>query len=277
MTLFSNGGRGPARTADRRVLVRKRAILVAASLDESGVVALRRAQILSQVFAARLHVVHVLSSSMPPLVADEEVVRREIVQWAAAADVIVPGRSVHVDIGDPTAAIQRTAKLLGTELVVVGAPATEDSAATVLSLASGLANASALLVAYPPRTSGELVAATDLRDAQFPVVHIAAQLADALAARVTVVHNLENDGPVLALALENIAGRLQELERLANDLDRIRGGRVSTTRTTAEAIAEVARTRDADIAVVGVRRGHGRTLLSLLGRATCSVLAIPLP
>lgn len=256
---------------------RGRAILVATSLDDRGVVALRRGHALAHVFGARLHVVHVLSSSTPPLVVHEDDAREAVVRWATVeADVDLPGRRVHVDIGDPTTAIAKAVNASGAELIIAGAPDTEDSAATLASLASSLPRASALLVAHPPRTSCELVAATDLRDGQFPVVKIAAQLADALAARVTVVHNLENDGPVLALALENIAGRLQELERLANALDRIRGGRVSTTRTTAEAIADVAQSRDADIAVVGIRRGHGRTLLSLLERATCSVLAIPL-
>lgn len=277
VTLFSNGGRKPASNEDRRVHVRGRAILVGTSLDDRGVVALRRGRDLAQIFGARLHVVHVLSSSTPPLVVHEDEAREVVVRWAAVqAGVDLPGRCVHVDIGDPTTAIREAVNESGAELIIVGAPETEDSAGTVASLASSLPQPSALLVAHPPRTSCELVAATDLRDAQFPVVKIAAQLADALAARVTVVHNLENDGPVLALALENIAGRLQELERLAGALDRIRGGRVSTTRTTAEAIADVAQTRDADIAVVGIRRGHGSTLLSLLERATCSVLAIPL-
>ena len=272
MTLFSNGG---GKTADRRVLLRRRVILVAALLDESGVVALRRAHALSQTFGAQLHLVHVLANATRPLVVDEESARDDVVRWAAdEAGVVLAGRVVHVDIGDPARVIHHQAKTLGAELIVVGAPAAETN--TLGSLASSLSRTTALLVAHPPRTSCELVAATDLRDGQFPVVKVAAHLADALAARVTVVHNLENDGPVVALALENIAGRLQELERLANELDRVRGGRVSTTRTTAEAIADVASSCDADIAVVGIRPGHGRTLLSLLARATCSVLAIPL-
>ena len=251
---------------------------MATSLDESSVVALQRGYILSQIFGARLHLAHVLRNSTTPLIEVEEDVQDAVVRWAAArAKVVLPSRSVHVDVGDPAVALERAAKLSGADLVIVGAPTSEGSASALASLASSLSRASALLVAHPPRTSSELVAATDLRDAKFPVVKVAAQLADALAARVTVVHNLENDGPVLALALEHVADRLQELERLAMELERVRGGRVATTRTTAEAIADVARTRDADIAVVGVRRGHGRTLLSLLEQATCSVLAIPLP
>ncbi len=259
------------------MLLRRRAILVATSLDDSGAVALRRAQVLSEIFGAQLHVVHVLPNATRPIVVDEEVARREVVRWAAdQASIVLAGRFVHVDIGDPARAIHEKARSLGAELIVVGAPAPGDATDPLVSLASSLSRTTALLVAHPPRTTCELVAATDLRDGQFPVVKVAAYLADALAARVTVVHNLENDGPVVALALENIAGRLQELERLANELDRVRGGRVSTTRTTAEAITDVASSRDADIADVGIRPGHGRTLLSLLGRATCSVLAIPL-
>ncbi len=277
VTLFSNRGGKPARTADRRVLGRQRAILVATSLDESGLVALQRGYMLSQIFGARLHLAHVLPNAVPPLVEHEDAVQEAVVRWAAArADVVVPLRSVHAAVGDPSLAIRRAANRAGAELIVVGAPTNEDSAGMIASLAGALSGSSALLVAHPPRTSCELVAATDLRDAKFPVVKIAAQLAEALAARVTVVHNLENDGPVLAVALENITGRLRELEQLASELDQIRGGRVSTTRTTAEAIADVARTCDADIAVVGMRRGHGRTLLSLLEHTTCSVLAIPL-
>ena len=278
VTLFSNDGRKPLRSGDGRVLHRRRALLVATSLDEGGGVALRRAHVLSEVFSARLHVVHVPPSSAQ-LVVHERAAQDEVLRWAAEeAGIVLARHTIEIDIGDPATAIARAAKRTDAQLVVVGAPSAgaADAIATVGSLAGRLPPSSGLLVAHPPRTAGELVAATDLRDAQFPVVKTAAHLADALAARVTVVHNLESEGPVLALALENIADRLQELERLANELDRVHAGRVSTTRTTAEAIADVARSRDADIAVVGVRRGHGRTLLSLLGTATCSVLAIPL-
>jgi len=285
VSLFSKDGGDGARSTETRVKLRRRAILAVADRDAPGVVALQRAYVLSQIFDARLFVVHALPNGAQPLVEHEDAVRSAVVEWAAAtAKVALAPQDVEVDVGHPARAVERAARAVGAELIVVGAPHTldEDGSAgsedrlanTIADLAGSLSRG--LLVAHPPRTRCELVAATDLRDARFPVVKTAAQLADALSARVTVVHNLEQDGPVLSLALETVAGRLQVLERLASELDGVRGGHVSTTRTTAEAIADVARSRDADIAVVGIRRGHGRTLLSLLGRTRCSVLAIPL-
>lgn len=249
-------------------------LLAAISLDAPGAVALERAFALSQRFDAHLHVLYLVPHRVTPLVEHEDDVRLRVSRWASRrVKIVLDKRDIHVRLGDPLAIIRRTAEACDAALVVVGSPPplpTDEIARLATAAPRGL------LVAHPPRTPREVVAATDLRDARFPVIKTAAQLAEGLSARVTVVHNLERSGPVLALDLDSIVGRLETLERLARELDQVEGGHVSTSRSTAEAILHVARSRDADIAVVGVRRGHGTTLQSLVADATCSILAVPL-
>jgi nucleotide-binding universal stress UspA family protein len=265
------------------------------SFDTASIVALQRAHLLSEILDARLQVLHQLPNATPPLLANEDELRARIVRWAATkVKVALAPANVRVDLGEAARVIDRAAAEVGAELIVVGAPETTSAPEVTTtprragasrriaarSIIAGLAGSLSkrfLLVAHPPRTRGELVAATDLRDVRCPVVDAAARLAESVAARVTVVHNLERSGPAFALALENVEGRLRMLERIAHELDGVRGGHVSTSRTTADAIIDVARSRDADITVVGIRRGGGQTFLSLLDHTPCSILVVPLP
>jgi hypothetical protein len=70
--------------------------------------------------------------------------------------------------------------------------------------------------------------------------------------------------------------RLVTLTHLCSELESVQSSSADTQRTTAQAILDVARQRDADLVIVGIRRGHGSTVLSLMEHAERSVLALPL-
>ncbi len=248
----------------------RREILTVVSTDDASIDALRRALALSEVFSARLHVVVPLRLGSRPLVQREEEVRRDVVRWAAAkAKVVLSKQQVRVGLGDR--AIDLAAAETNAELLVVGSG---DANLAAASIDTARALSRSLLVAAPPRTSHEVIAATDLTELTCPVVTTASRFAGALSARVTIVHTIEDS--LQATERERLPSRIRRLETLARQLAGVRAGYFSVSKTAAEAIADVAKNRDADIAVVGLRRGHGRTLSSLLERAVCSVLAIPL-
>ena len=144
----------------------------------------------------------------------------------------------------------------------------------VASLAGQLSQA--LLVAGDPNAGQSLVAATDLLDCRFRVVHTASKLAAALGSRVTLIHNLEIDEAGRVPSDNGFVGRMRELEWLTQTVTHVEGARVSRMRSTPEAIVRMAQERNADMAIVGMRPGRGRTLRSVLDIANCSILAIPL-
>jgi nucleotide-binding universal stress UspA family protein len=251
-----------------------RAILVATALHEASVPALRRGVVLAEIFDARLHVLHVVSRISPALQERSEVTRDAVRRWAEAdAQIVLPDDAVLVGAGDPADAITGAAEEVHADLVVIGRPGRDG--ATLDGLCRSPTRS--ILIADRQRNRGELVAATDMLDPKFPIVHSAARLARALEAHVTVVHNVEAGGPAEGVRLGTILTRVHSLERLACELASVRGAKVGATRATSDAIADVALARDADIVVVGVRTGHGRTLDDLL-RMTLgrSVLAVPI-
>jgi nucleotide-binding universal stress UspA family protein len=252
-----------------------RTILTALGLESSSVVALQRAYALAHVFSARLCVIHAIPAVAPPLVECEEVTRRAVIRWAGRnAKVILRERDVLVDLGAPGPAIAAAAGALKADLVVVGEGTNAGSNPAAEHLASSLHHA--LLVARSPNAGRELVAATDLRDASFTVVRTATRLAAALDAHVTLVHNLGPE-PSSAAKRAGVRRRMRTLERLAQISERVHRAHVGVLEPTANTIARVARERSADIALVGVRPGHGETLRAVLALASCSVLAVPLP
>lgn len=251
-----------------------RAILVGTALDEPAAFALRRAHELARIFDARLHVVHVVPRGSDAGDAKRQAVRR----WAEReAGLVLSPRGVLVEEGDPAATLLRSAEETSADLVVVGRPLGDGS--TVAGLCRSLSRS--LLIADRERNREEVVAATDMLHPQFPIVHSAARLARAIAAQVTVVHNLEGTGPSAGVRLDTVLDRVHSLERLSRELASVRAASVGTTRSTADAIdaiADLAHARDADIVVVGARAGRGRTLASLLDKLEGrSVLAVPLP
>ncbi len=258
------------RIADRR----RRDILVATALDETSVPALKRGHALAEVFGARLHVMHVLSRVAPALEGRADIARAAVREWAEReAKVVLSDDAIFVATGDPAMLLAIAAEDTSADLLVIGRAVRDGS--TMHRLTRTITRP--LLVADRPRTRTELVAATDMVDPRFPIIHSAARLARALAAHVTVVHNVEGSGPTIGVRLDTVLERVDALERLSRELAAVRAANVGSSKPTPEAIAEIASSRDADMIVVGVREGHGSTLSALLDRTRGhSVLAVPL-
>jgi nucleotide-binding universal stress UspA family protein len=254
-----------------------RGILVATTLDAQSRIAMIRAHDLARQFDATLHVVHVLPEGVSVLLAPAH---EAVVRWAVRETGIALDREdVIIKVGPTARAVEAAAVEVNADLVVTGRPAPRSLRSTTLDdLVHSLSRA--LLVAELPRNQTEIVAATDFEDRRSPVVTCAAELARALSAQLTVVHNLEPGGPVLAVPFDRTAEAelMEELRaRLGVPIRQTLGVPCDAVHT-AMAVAAVARERDADLVVVGMRPGHGRTVTRLLAEDPGgSILAIPLP
>lgn len=152
-----------------------------------------------------------------------------------------------------------------------------------------------VLVARGARLTGEVIAASDMRRARFPVLSVARDYARALDRKIVYFHNAKplpepSHDPVVGsstyagmLALQdNVAeaksARLTRLATTGEDVVSI----VARTRSTVDAVLELARERDADIVVVGHRPrpwfsrllGQGTTE-RIIERSRRSVLIVP--
>lgn len=216
-----------------------------------------------------------------PLISGEhggsaETARRALVDWARdEVGVTLDASSALVEAGDPASCLLAAAQRRQSDLVVIGRCGAEAGCGVMSRLVQSLSHR--LLIAASARDRSELIAATDMLDPSFPIVHSAALLADRLSARVTVVHNVEQEGRVASMPPTVLRDRLDELERLARALDTVQGAQVGVTPTTIEAIAALAAARDADLVIVGVRSGGGSTFERLVSHVPGrSVLAVPL-
>jgi nucleotide-binding universal stress UspA family protein len=159
---------------------------------------------------------------------------------------------------------------------------------TTLALTAGLP----VLVARGATSSDAIVAATDLEDTDYPVLRQAARLGHELDAPVIAVHNVR---PVSLLLQAGLAwphtmlasgsateARRRQLLNASRRLDLHSENVVAQQLDHAEAILHEARTRDADIVVVGSHdRGWLDRVLSasvavaVVNRARRSVLVTP--
>jgi len=151
-----------------------------------------------------------------------------------------------------------------------------------------------VLLARPQSTNPLVVAATDLRYPDYPVINEASELAPALAARLLCVHNrapqLPGIDPMMAMFLplsaievEREYGDAQALRAAAASIDRDADTIVTGQSRPVDAILDVARVQDADLIVVGAARHGsiyrwltGSTAAAVVRRAKRSVLLTPL-
>lgn len=151
-----------------------------------------------------------------------------------------------------------------------------------------------VLLARPRRTNPLVVAATDLRHPDYPVLNEAAELAPALAARLLCIHNraplLPGIDPMTAMflpitpiAIEQAYGDARALRAAAASVDRDADAMVTGQSRPVDAILDVARAQDADLIVVGAARHGsiyrwltGSTAAAVVRRAKRSVLLTPL-
>lgn len=145
------------------------------------------------------------------------------------------------------------------------------------------------LVVGKPRASSAILAATDLSDPHFPVLHYAAGIASRIDGDVKLVHNL--DSPTLGFAGPSalLAGLecLDSAEEIQDALHKVAGGDtqvlVLNEPDTAAAIVHAAEELQADLIVAGTHRPQRFRLLprfstaeEVTRRASCCVLLVPL-
>lgn len=150
-----------------------------------------------------------------------------------------------------------------------------------------------VLIARPPRASDVIVAATDLSDSRYPIIRGAARLCRQLAARLVLLHNVPPANasavmpePWLPVFLEDTPDLQQVWQRLRNLADRYSpeaGAVVASQIDAADAILSAARSRDADIVVLGTRHRtwldrllHGSIAARVVDTVKGSVLIVPL-
>jgi len=158
---------------------------------------------------------------------------------------------------------------------------------------------SPVLIARPSPAGGDVLAATDFSDPALPAVRAGAAEAQRRGSRLRLLHSLEIDDASL-LAAASLGGMMpvpplpdgleQELERDARErLERAlsdtgaSGEAVVARKRPGTAIVEAAANPPASLLVVGTRgrSGLGRLMLgsvaeSVVGRAPCSVLVVPI-
>jgi nucleotide-binding universal stress UspA family protein len=265
--------------------------------------ALERAVALARARGAPLHLLRVLPrrqatlpictvlQSLAALPAVELTVTMAEQTRAWLAQASVTAASLEVRVGELAAEAIARGRVLGAGLVVL--PGT---GARVGRLATRIARAlrAPVLVARRHRRSDLIVAASDLRDDHYPVLHAAAELAGRLAAPMVAVHNvappprLETPDPLLPVALEvsaTVAERHREVLQAAVDgLEVPAEVVVSRAPHDEEAIVREASARQADLVVVGTRQGSFFSRLftrelaaRVVQRALRSVLVLPLP
>jgi nucleotide-binding universal stress UspA family protein len=201
---------------------------------------------------------------------------------------------------------------LGFDLEIVRDPITERAiaiardlspAVIVVDSALGAAEARRLvdkldrpvLIARDARPNGELLAASDMSDAQFPVLARARSYARALERDITFFHNAKpmsvfvadpmsggtSYASMLQMQEDVAAAKSAQLRNLAKT-GRHAAAFVARAANTIDALLDLATERDADVIVVGhrprsgIRRLLGRsTAERVIGRSGRSVLVVP--
>jgi nucleotide-binding universal stress UspA family protein len=285
-------------------------VLVAVDFGEPSLEALRQARALAHGLGGTLAACHVLPAA-PDLslifpkkgFIDEEDpgevrrVREALEQHARSSFGLELGE-VFVERGEPYAAIVRRAEAYGADFIVVGSHGRSGLARAVLgSVAERVVRYAhcSVMVARPARTSGVVVAATDLSDSSLPAVAAGAEAARRSGARLVVVSAFDWPDTMLpvmgmiaampALPPSELRPQMRDLLRQTLEQAMARVGATGEARvldgSAASAIVACADELGAELVVVGT---HGRTgLLRLtLGSvaervirgAGCSVLAV---
>jgi nucleotide-binding universal stress UspA family protein len=199
------------------------------------------------------------------------------------------GRCLHVATGEFVTEVAKHAFELGAQLIVVPPRKRMGTVVTRLARAAALP----VLVARTATAHQTIVAATDLRDGDYPVLRKAAELGARLRASVVAVHNVtpvslfvnpESGWPVTLLRTAGAAAA-SEL-RLARVLSRLQlnaGSVLADAVNPVDAILREASARDADLVVVGTRPrswfshlAGGSVAAQVVDRACGSVLVSPL-
>lgn len=252
--------------------------------------ALRRAHALSRAFGGELFVLRVLPDSarhdvlLPHLsllhaMNDLTRTKRALDETHAQCESLAPGLSseqVLVRRGAHLHEAYRVASELKASLIVV--PRQRGVSGRDVAWLASMADAP-VLVARPSTRGDSIVAATDMRDPRYPVLHQAAAWSQRLEAPLVCVHNTAGATAGPATPARSAIDLLQVALRFGRDAESI----VARRADPLEAILGEARTREADLVVVGVRPRTWLDIFSaqslasrLVDRARRSVLVTPI-
>lgn len=255
-------------------------VLLALQQHEYPAESLQRAESVVRAMNADLHLLRVLPAhsraaiawgSFGPEDARQEVYtlrdeRAAITRWAADSLPAALGpERIALCRGDFVTSIVDHAKAIGASLIIL-APSVQRSPKAV----ELLADTSALPVLVAHRSSqphAAILAATDLRDAAYPVLRRAMALGDLLQAPVVPLHNVSPLAAVIGHAVRHPSS-LREFRTLYGELQlqqklrlgdarahlKLERGVVCNAERTVDAILEQARAHDAELVVVGLRR-----------------------
>jgi len=277
-------------------------ILAPTDLSESSIPALRYARLFADRFSARLTVMYTDPIVYPVEyigVADAFSFTATPEQQAAlrgaverhAGPVIGDPYDIEVTVGQPVPAILSTARERNADLIVMGThlrhgwrrallgsvsdSVLHSSSCPVLTVASG-----DLYVGKPPYAITSIMCPVNFSDAARDAVRVAARLAEAFGAHLTLVHVLESNEPTNASADEEkvrlwVAPELQDVCSFRELV--VRGG-------PAERVLDCADDVGADLLVVGAQHKLfrdvtvvGSTTERLMRFASCPVLVVPRP
>jgi K+-sensing histidine kinase KdpD len=188
----------------------------------------------------------------------------------------LPVEQLSIRLGEFVDQVALRAAELGASTIAV-APSHPGLGTAVIRL--GRRCSCAILVPRGRSAFLTLVAATDLRDVNRTVLRRAARVAAALDAKSIAVHSLvESSGAASEADLER---RRRSLARATQDVDEHFEAVVVRTLDAARGILDEARASDADLIVVGVRRGSPPTSSTgtaarVIKDARRSVLVAPL-
>jgi len=190
--------------------------------------------------------------------------------------------------GEFVTQIARYVEEVQAQLVLL--PAQNDGVSQIVAALSAQTG-TPVLVSRTPCNVQTIVAATDLRDSEYPVLRFAGELGQRLNSDIVAVHNLDPQ-PMCGHAGESDAadvlrgepGRAAGLERLRRASDYLVAPVQAVVRDDADpvdAILDEARARGAHLVVIGQRPGRRRDRSGVTARvvdfAQRSVLVIPIP
>ena len=198
----------------------------------------------------------------------------------------IPGRFSIVR-GDFVTQVARYVEAVGAQLLLL--PPQGESVSEIVAALSARTR-TPVLVSRAPCSVHTIIAATDLRDAEYPVLRFAGDLGRRLDTDIIAVHNLE--WPAIAGSpgasdpadvLRGEPGRAAGLERLCRVSQQLLAPVQPVVRDDADpvdAILDEARTHDANLVVIGLRSGRegitGSVAARVVDLTQRSVLVIPM-
>lgn len=269
--------------------VRRPIVVVATCMDRASAIALDRGASLATTVGAELRLVHVVAHRVPPhpertfRVAERaRSYKKAIREWALfETGIELSERKIHVRYGRVPTNVRSVCRAVGADILVVGGRAEHGSPETGKKVRSMIRGANCpILLASPPK-DGDILVATDLEDPSIPVVCAAVDFGRSVGRKVSLVHNVRVGSASVRVVLPRmiseqlVLGPLARLDGIVRGAPVLEDATVTCRHSTAAAVLELARAREADLLVVGAKEELGGTARDVLDNAVRSVLVVP--